>query len=458
MVDRDYAAPLRQERRISIWASITRSLHLSTDWDSAPLLTASLREQFPDLLRTGTTVQSSHLGSYTENTEQAGYHAAASNDPRQPPEIDFRVYLQTNATQTGQRDQQNTCRILSRQASLGETIRQQDEHDQNIGHAVPQLPLFRPPSPLRDEDRNGDSGPASAPSLKVTAPQAQQRSHTDHHRNARGQLNPVSQATPPASHVNSIRRRPVQSSLRNQVEREDVPDSNSSRNRCHRANAGIPAIFRPGNHNQVPVCLPISPIEPHPTSQSRSRSANAARHRNQVPLSSLRDPTAQTHLNSPSPTIVQLQAAIATTSQVAELEGNFHHDPPSLPFATRSDTARPDSINSHSTFTNPSQTSRPLGRLQANIEGLRQHVKNSLVDRRFWKEKVMHLRQSIKYRSRPLWDARDDRARVFWARVDVWILGDVSGCTCTVCVEKRGDDLAGATHLAHSVLVDNRPL
>src|SRR5690242_3589102 len=268
MVDLDYAAPLKQERRRSIWASITRSLHLTTDWDAAPPLTAGLREHFPDLLRNATpNLNSPFMGNVLQSGNQS----------------------------------LNTAH----------------------GETPAQLPPIRTHSPLFNEDQSEHIRPATSLPLVLAAPQAQQHSRIVYQRNSLGQLVPVSQVTHPSSRVNSIRRRPVQSSLRNQVEPEDVPESCVVSGRSHHLNATHPSILRPGHRSQVRFCSPLPSTEPQTTTQALSRYANATPNRStQRHTSSIRNPTAQSALNSSPLTLAKIQADLAAGPPTTELEGS----------------------------------------------------------------------------------------------------------------------------------------
>lgn len=368
---------------------------MTTDWDAAPPLTAGLREHFPDLLRNATPNQNSPS---TGNALQSGSQILDTTH-RGPPA---------------------------------------------------QLPPIRTHSPLFNEDHSEHVRPAVSSPLVPTAPQAHQHSHIGYQRNALGQLVPVSQVIHPSSRINSIRRRPVQSSLRNQVEPEDIPESNVVSSQSHHLITTHPSILRPGHRNQVLSCSPLPSSEPQTTPQALSRYAKATPNcSTQGHTSSIRNPTAQSGPSSHPLTLAKIRADLAAGPPATDPERSLHYDPPLVPLSPFAHHS--ESTASVATFDNPDAAMQPLGLLQANIQGLKQHVKISLRKYQPWKDKAANLGQRVKYHSRPFWDAGDVRAKVFWARVDVGILGSIPQCTCTVCLKKRGQDLAEATHLAHSV-------
>lgn len=470
MAHRDYAAPLKQERRRSIWASITRGLHLTTDWESAPPLTAGLREQFPDLLRHGTPHQDTPLEQPVEHALQSNHHVtASSSSPRSDSAhgVDSEVPLQNDITQTGRLCGHSTH---SRLAPLQEVPRQSGERASAITYeeSPAQLPASWSHDSSWNAGLNENLQPKFVSPRTATASQAQQQqNHTVYHRNAFDQLISASQTTHPASRVNSMRRKPVQFSLRNLVVQDDVSESNNLSNLANRADDAIPTILLTGKHGYIPVCSPSPSTEPNTPSQPLSHTAYVGRHRNQAQVLFVSNPGASRCLSSPSPTLLELQADIGTTIRATELEGSLKYNPPSFPaipllprprFARRPSTTHEGSTISQTTFNGPYVPSRPLGLLQANIVGLKQHVKSGLEGQRSWKDKAVHLGRRIKYHSRPVWDVRDDRARRFYARVDVFVLGPLPYCTCAVCVEKRGEDLITATHAAHTVSLDVRAL
>ena len=53
MTDQNFASPLSPRRRRSIWTRLTRSIHGSLDWNSAPPLTVGLRERFAEVMGRG---------------------------------------------------------------------------------------------------------------------------------------------------------------------------------------------------------------------------------------------------------------------------------------------------------------------------------------------------------------------------------------------------------------------
>lgn len=444
MADRDYAGPLKQARRRSVWASITRSLHLTTDWNAEPPLTASSRDE---LQQSTTPAQDLSSPPSTNTLLQEGHQSTIYAHSTQEVNLE---QLSDNSSQSHQRRRQSSSRRLSRLSRPGEATHQQDERGPNITRrgSPAQLPPIRTHSPLCIEHLPGDMQSTPTPLLVATVPQRQQHSHATYHRNALSQLVPTSQASQLTTRINSIRRKPVHSSLRNQVASENISASKDTFLQPHRADTAHPSILRPGHRSQIPA----HPLQPSAGSQASSQPPSwptAAAHHHQRQNFSPHNRSAQSDIHDFAPTLQELRTAIANTPRPAELEGTaLQYNPPLTPpprFASHSETTHSESTISIATFDNPSAATPPLGFLQANIEGLKQRVKNRLG------AKAARFGRRIKHYCRPLWDAEDDRAMLFWARVDVWGLGDVPDCECTVCLDKRGEDLKGATHLAHRV-------
>ena len=57
MTNQNFASPLSPRRRRSIWTRLTRSIHGSLDWNSAPPLSVGLREGFAEIMGRGADTQ-----------------------------------------------------------------------------------------------------------------------------------------------------------------------------------------------------------------------------------------------------------------------------------------------------------------------------------------------------------------------------------------------------------------
>ncbi|KAF2624125.1 hypothetical protein BU25DRAFT_476780 [Macroventuria anomochaeta] len=332
MADRDYAAPLKPERRKSLWARITDGLHLTTDWDSAPPLTAGLREQFPDLAPEGAPVEEFSPVPPVPETLQLGYHTAASSNLR---------HTRNDSVQEGSSHSTDQC------------------------------------------------GPRA---VSQTAYQQRSASNIIYQRNAHSQLLPTAY-TPSRNYT--IRRRPVQSSLHNQVHQEDsrlshvnetsANSNNSTANNEHFTPGALPTV----GYSHIPVYSPLPSTKPHGLPPPHVRSSPAARH---AASTHTRDQTSSGPYEdrgqgTSHPSVAELQGVTSgpantslSLSELQELERSLMYTPPGfphiplLPLSTPPILLRSAPSNaSVATSENPNPSSRPLNLFEANIAGLKQH-------------------------------------------------------------------------------------
>ncbi|KAH6618963.1 hypothetical protein C7974DRAFT_379091 [Boeremia exigua] len=402
MANHDYAASLQHERRKSLWATITRSLNLTTDWDSAPPLLAGLMEQFPGHQRTS-------LKSITTNSLQSGQSTTA----RHLHPNDFRdAYSQyyTDPTPAGRVYARSMRHRLSRQPTFEHSTNQRDDRRPDNIYEEPSTQQY----PIMAHGSRRDT---YSPECQPLNPLPLEAERITYHRNGQGQLIIVPQAT------GSIRRRPVQSSLRNQVNRDEIIECDIQSSHSQSTHNVIATASNPGGCSHPPI-----------------HSFN-----NQARVCTPRNLNAQPRLGNSLP-----------SSNAAELQGSLKYDPPDITLPRASFTRRPkathkDSTTSLATFENPDSSARPLNLLQANIVALKQHVKHGLGDYQWWRTQMIRLGTRVKYHSRLLWDTEDDRVKLFNARCDVWAFGPLLDCRCGVCVRKRGEDPATADRAAHDV-------
>lgn len=474
MANRDFAAPLKQERRRSIWAKLTQSLHLSTDWDSVHPLMEGLKEDFSESLRNEESVQGSSRALITEDASQPEHHPTALNFSRHP-QTDFPresssgVCQQDNFGRLGCHHQQSIPRTLSGRSLQQEPSHQRVHYQSTIRYREPlaQLPPVRTHTPLSSADLYEVPRPAPLPpSLAIGTSARQQRNANGiiYHRNSNGQLVTVSQATHPSSRVNSIRRRPVQSSLRDQINQNGGSRLNVPSIQSHVVNGKVTNTSHPRSCNHSRVYSPLSTAEPNVVPPLRSPSSSAAHYmhsRNQEPHHA---PGRAINVppNFSTPTLADLQADITSASHPTELEGSLHYDPPSFPdipllpqppFARRPSATRKGSTTSLATFENPDSSSLPLSFIRANMIGIKRQIQSGLGKPRSWKAKAVHFGEKIKYKSKWLWDPEDERYDLWNTKLEVWFFGPLPDCKCAICVRKKREDPETVTMLAHKILV-----
>ncbi|KAF9698461.1 hypothetical protein EKO04_003453 [Ascochyta lentis] len=363
MANRDYAAGIDPKRRISLWGKITNGLQLETDWDSAPPLTAGLRESFPDLLPGRLSVNAPPVPTIL----QPGRHATA--DP----------VNSTRNLRTGERSQRDLPRTIilggvSYQRSVhrrpSQRVRpQQNPHQQKIFQPVPDHDLFSAATPhgrvhsvVRNGDLYEDPRSAPAPPSCVTVPHLQQQQEPnrdlDQHNTTSPHL-PVAHPGHQYSRTRTVRRIPAQSSLRNQVSRDNnhrtSPHQPSTRapHTTTTLNHTIPTTNQSGGYSHYPSFSPLPQTAPHPLlPPSSNRTSSAAIHARQHPWT-----------NHPT---------------VPELQGSSFLSPP-LPPCSQSNL----SIATFENLNNP--VGPPMSKCDANMQALKMRI---LAPWRSWRAKV----------------------------------------------------------------------
>lgn len=475
MSGRDYAAPIKQERRRSIWDWITGNDRSSIDWNSAPPLTAGLREQFPHLLRSQPPVDDSPPAPPVPDALQSGYDTVRAADQRRARTDSIQGdTLHSNrrraaqaVAEAGDHRQQPRSRLSSRQSRS-----HQDDGQPKPAQvaARAQQPPVRPRSPLWCADLYEEPRPApTIPAHFVPRPFHQRHDTRNiiHQRNAQGQLFTVPHSPRSPSHEQTIRRRQPQSSLRKQVHQDDD----------HRAGDGsttnvmieaTPALNRNpisgnGGYSHYPIYSPLPSTEPHALPQL-SRSSSAARLASSTHIHVQISPhsTGSRKQNPDHPSITELRGfadSPTTTSlslmELQELEGSLLYNPPEFPqiplpvppYTGHPGTDRAGSTTSIATFENPNPSSPPLSRIQAQLAGLKQHLR----DPQSLKVKAIKIAKRVKPKSKELWYGRVEWKMKLSAKIDVLAFGPQLGCMCSVCVKKRGQDLMMATCTAHHV-------
>lgn len=402
MPDRDYAAPIPPGHRKSVWEKLTGSLELTTNWDSGLPLTADLRERFPGLLRSRTPAIAPSLVSPVSVALQQGQHAIARQDHPCTREDSVQDH---SARSNLQRDPRTTVQ--------GGGSYQRPPQQRACQPA--QLPPIRPHSPIWNVDLYENPRPAPGPSISTFPPQLQQQgnaSHMVYQRNAQVQLLPIG-TTFNGPRGFSIRRKALQSSLRNQVQQQDShrtqfhPVSDAS-NCASSTGCAAPVNLQTVGYTHFPVYSPLPFTQPHDLPQPPVRSSSGARHAAKNAMHNHNSAPLRRHQkhdrNTPHITTVELQAtpfvSPRSPPRPSELQGSLAYDPPafpSIPLLSAEPPARPSlpSNASVATFENLNANARPaLTRHGAQIEGVKNHLNTTC---RGWVAKAIRLGKSINH-------------------------------------------------------------
>ncbi|KAF1924729.1 uncharacterized protein M421DRAFT_95267 [Didymella exigua CBS 183.55] len=470
MSEHDYAAPLSQERRASLFLGIFGSVRPSSfRWDSTPSLTAPLREGFPGLLPDRLPAIDPPPVPAILEAFQSDYHTGVTD---QRPARSDSVQEHDPHDNHGRRPQ--TAR---RDAESG------------------QVPATSRPPPVRSQSpawfANSHEHPRAAPnsSARMPPPTYHQHLHATHLRDDQGHLFYVPNTSHLPSLEQTLRRCANRSSLRSQVSQDDGNQTQDRSTTTARRNAtsgnaaaqsslrnivsrehngqvrdgstshGITSATITSNRNAVTGTGGYSRFTSYSPSAEAyvlppiSRSSSAARlalsrsYQARLSPRSTRSRTHETH----RPTITEQQASASspTSNSLSPLELQElqdQHTPlptPIAPYAQHPSPDRNTSTASIVTFDNPNSSSPPLTLIQANLVALadlvslKQYTGKCKIARS-WKAKLSEYGKRIRNYTQVLCDAESHERKMLRCKIDVLWTGPLKDCKCIICIKRLG--------------------
>lgn len=479
MPERDYAAPLVQERRESRF----NKLRPSSIWGHKPALTPALRENFPNLLRSHTATEAippvpDIPDAFRTDDRTAGvneqYHSRTSSaQDRRPITQPGRYYQQpelrpANPSPSPQRDY--------RQPKTGQVAA--TSHLPPVHSSSPDWPFERPRA-------------APSPSARTPPPTYQEHLNSTHRRDTNGRLYHIPNQPHFPTLEQAVRRRRKQPSLRDQASRDSATrtqgsssitgsDHSTTRNAAaqsslesevSRGHAGLiddrntrTPVFRyrnalPGysGYSHFPCYSPtteahqLPPISRYPPAVAVASSAYPqARSSSRSFASRVQDryhPTGdelQATTSSPADTSLSL-------NELREVEDVLAPLPvPAAPYSCHPSADRTESTTSiatsAATLGNRSSASRPLTFIEtnfvgfANVVGFKPDQSKSKSERRGWKAKLVKCGKKVRTKAKEMWADLPRQYKILRCKIDVRWTGPLADCQCKVCMAHYGYD------------------
>ena len=444
MPDRDYAAPIPLDRRLSIWQKIRGS----RDWDSALPLAAGLRERVSDLLRSQTPTQdplfSPPIPEDLQEDRSIRVHHRQS-------------HIRNDSTQHDSLAEDPRQDLVATVQGGGSYRRPPQRRPSQSA----QLPPIRPHSPIWNADFYDNPRPAPAPGASTAERQKHEHSstHVVYQRDGQGHLIPPPTSDNGPSRSPTIRRRPVQSSLRSEVlsggsyRTKTLPIIDNS-NAASVGGRVAPAGSQTGGYSHHPGYSLLPSFEPHILPRPHTRAPTTARQAvtNATHNSSQTYPHAlrkhqQAKINF-AHEVAELQATPFASStsptNAIELQGSLAYDPPSpqdislLPMLWPPRPSLPNNA-SVATFENPRSNPRPaLTRHEAQIEGAKTHVEDVC---RGWRARLLKLGRCVQREFKREFGSKirstHEGMRKIDRHMDVWMSGSLPDCACDACRKRR---------------------
>lgn len=487
MPERDYAAPLRQERRESIFSK----LRPSSIWGRKPALTPDLRENFLDLSR-------SHLPSDAippvptiPDAFQTDRRSAGANEQHHS-RTDSAQGLRPIA-RAGRYYQQSEFRPEYRPSS-------QERNDRQPKTEQTAATAYLLPVHSRSPDWSYER-PRAAPSTTARTPPPTYQEHLNstQRRDGNGRLFQIPNTPHFPTIEQAVRRQRRQPSLRDQASHYNstqTPGSPSiiATNRTTTRSAAARSLLR----NEVPRGNDLYSVESS-ISHGNTRTTITANcntttgHDGDSRFSNYPSPAKahtlprishssftalpasstnpQTQLSQHSfrgriqttydPNSAELQATPSSPadtslslSEIHEAEDSLTPLPvPTVPYSHHPSTNRTGSTNSvatsAATLGNRSSASRPLTFIEANfvgfanVVGFKPDQRKSRTERRSWTAKLVKYGKKTKTKAQQLWIAQSRQRKILRCKIDVLWTGPLRDCRCDVCTASLGLPSAG---------------
>ena len=483
MPERDYAAPLGQERRETIF----RKLRPSSIWGRKPALTTTLRENFPDLSRSPSPSDEIPPVPTIPDAYQIEHRAAGVNEQHRS-RTDSARDLQSD-TRAGRYYQQPEFRPSSRPSSP-----QRNRRQVKTGQVAATTNLPPVHSSSLDWPYEGPHA-APSPSARTSPPTYQEHLNSTYRRDRNGRLFQIPNTPHFPTIEQAVRRQLRQPSLRDQAsqynntqsqgsssfnasddtiprdaaaqssQRDKVPSGYTNGSPNHRntqttitANCNVDISY--GGYSCYPSYSPSAeahPLPPISRSLPQAPSVSSVNPRTQLSLRSFGSRVQATY----HPTIAELQATTSgpadtslSLSDLREAEDVVTPLPvPTAPYTHHSSTNRIESTTSiaasTATLSNRSSASPPLTFMKANIVGfadkvgLRLDHKKSKTERRLWRAKLVKCGKKIEIKAKQLWRTAQPRDReTLRCNLDVLWTGPLGYCRCDVCLAYVGEPSA----------------
>lgn len=463
MPERDYAAPLKHERRESIFAK----LRPSSIWGREPTglqYSPARADEVPLVPPIPDALRSEHVTEAVEYPQ----HSRSGSIPKHSP-------------RSNQERTKCTTQRVGKTAQVA---------------ATGQVPPVRSTDPVWLAGSHGHSEvvPSPSPSASSPAPAYQHHLNAGYLRDDSGHLFFVPDTPHLGSLEQTIRRQQKQPSLRPQVSQNNnnrtqvssvtagshtaagrsavvqssvldpVPGSHHKRNWEGSISNGIARAIVTSERNvgtgsssysYHPEYSPRASAIPHAFPQL-SRHSSAARtlySRGQVQHVAARISNLNSDRNSRQPANAELRDNSASTPlSPKEIQVSFQHDPTSsshTPLQTQPND--PVLINrravlsntSIATFDNPGCTSPPLSRRGANLVGLAnmisfKHKRHKSKTVRLWKARLVKFTRKAKDNIRLLLDPDSHERKTLRCKIDVFWTGPLRGCKCKICLKSIG--------------------
>lgn len=487
MPERDYAAPLGQERRESIFSK----LRPSSIWGRKPALTPALQESFPDLLGSHSPSAGIPLVPTIPDGHQTGHRATGVNEQyhsHTDSAQDIRL-----SSQAGRYYQHSVFRLENQVSSPQRNVRQL-----KTGQLAATIHL--PPVHSETPDWSYERPRAvTSPSARTPPPIYQEHLNSTHRRDGNGRLLQIPNRPHFPSIEQAVRRQRRQPSLRDQASQcnsiqtqdgfssvvndritthstasqpplhNEVPEGHSlysleSSTDHSNIRTTVPvdrnAILSHGGYSRFPSYSPsaeahILPRIPH--SSSTSLPASSPDLQTQW---SPHAPGSRTQVTNPS-TIVELQASTSSAADTSLSLVELHEAEdllaplpvPTTPYSHHPSTNRTESTTSiatsAATLGNRSSASRPLTLMEANMVGLANVVglkpdqRKSRTERRSWKARLVSYGKKIEIKAKQFWIAQYQQRKILHCKLDVLWTGPLRDCRCDVCRAYLGLPSAG---------------